>query len=174
MELDCKIYVEAELEPDDLAKTLAESLSGASLCRTVKTPLCEIDIRMNAEADKARVREFPDGFLFFRYTLEIYPSPAARREDRVALTATLLRLFWSQGLPAVAACDYEDELLFGGGYNNRSVPWVSLELLPRKARAAAGQNLNLRDGPHLAQRNIRSTTLRVIFEICPSTGSEAG
>jgi hypothetical protein len=130
LELDCKIYLEADSEPEDLAKLVAESLSSTSLCRTVKTPLGEVDLRMNAEADKVRSREFPDGFLFFRYILEVYPSPAAQREDRIALTATLLRLFWSQGWPAIAACDYEDELPFGGGYNNRSVPWTSLELLP--------------------------------------------
>ena len=45
--------------------------------------------------------------------------------SRYALVDRLLNRLWSQGLPAVAACDYENELPRAGGYNNRSVPWPS-------------------------------------------------
>jgi hypothetical protein len=132
--LDCKIYVESDLDQDALAKLLAGSLSGTvagtPVSRTVQTPLGDIDIRKNATSDKLRARQFPDGFLAFRYALELYPAPEAPREDRISLVARLLHRLWSQNLPAVAACDYEDQLPHRGGYNDRSVPWVSLELLP--------------------------------------------
>jgi hypothetical protein len=135
-EMDCKIYVETDLPPQKLGKRLAALLSGtvsdSPASSTVHTPLAELDIRKNSDADSLLARGFPDGFLFFSQVVEIYPAPKADRELRVALVAGILRHFWSQGFPAVAACDYEDNLPHRGGYNDPSLPWVSSEqLLPR-------------------------------------------
>ena len=128
-ELDCRIYVEADLTADELAALLAGSLPGAatvgSVTRIIRVPSGEIEVRNNKEWDTFRAREFPDGFLYFRYTLEVYPFPATRHEDRVSLVANILNLLWSRGLPAVAACDMEQELPNGGGYNNSAIPWPS-------------------------------------------------
>jgi hypothetical protein len=128
-ELDCKIYLETDQAPDQVASLVAAGLTGNGLGslagRTVHTKYGEVDVRKNKEASESRAREFPDGFLHFRYYLEVYPLPTARLEDRVAIVASLLRLLWSRGLPAVAACDYEKDLPGGGGYNNPSVPWPS-------------------------------------------------
>jgi hypothetical protein len=126
-DLDCKIYVEAELKPEELAGLVASALAGAtqgaSPARTVHTPHAEIDVRKNREADAHRAREFPDGFLYFRYALELYPRPAARHADRVSLATRILEVLWSRSLPAVAACAYEDELPNGGGYKSHAAPW---------------------------------------------------
>jgi hypothetical protein len=128
-ELDCTISLETDQAPDQVAALLAAGLTGDGLGaltgRTVHTKSCEVEVRKNKEASESRAREFPDGFLYFRYSLEVYPLPTARFEDRVALVTSVLRLLWSRGLPAVAACDYEKDLPAGGGYNNPSVPWPS-------------------------------------------------
>jgi hypothetical protein len=128
-ELECKIYVDAELPPSGLAKLLAESLPGATvsptMTRTVCTPLGEIEVRTNKESDKVQARDFPDGFLYFGSALEVYPFPTLPRQARVDWVASLLSLLWSKGIPAVAACDYESELPNAGGYNTSSVPWPS-------------------------------------------------
>lgn len=38
------------------------------------------------------------------------------------LTATVLKLLWGQGYPAVAACDFEDELPWSGGGKSPVMP----------------------------------------------------
>jgi hypothetical protein len=130
-DLDCKIYVEADLAPEDLGGLLAAlvggTVSSAAGSRTVQSPIGEIDIRNNPDSDKVLAQQFPDGFLFFRYTLEFYPSATARREDRISLVERILRQLWSRGYPAVAACDYEDDLPNRGGYNDRNSPWIRSE-----------------------------------------------
>src|SRR5712692_3873810 len=110
-DLDCRIYVGAELTPEEFAALLAASLGEATpngaVGSTIHTRQAEIDVRKNKEADRLRAGEFPDGFLYFRYALEVYPSPTVRREEQVSLVGQLLKMLWSRGLPAVAACDYE-------------------------------------------------------------------
>jgi hypothetical protein len=127
--IDCKIYVESDLMPDELATLLAASLGAATLdgavARTLHTPQAEIEVRKNKEANQHRAGEFPDGFLYFRYALEVYASPTSQHAEQVALVDRLLNQLWSEGLPAVAACDYENELSRAGGYTNRFVPWPS-------------------------------------------------
>jgi hypothetical protein len=134
--LDCKIFVETAIDPDGLAKMLAELLSGTvsgrPFARTVQTWCCEIEIRNNPDYDKKLADKFPDGFLSFRYLIEIYPTARADRNERIAVVASILQLLWSRGFPAIAACDYEEELPHKGGVNNRTLPWVSSEQLLRR------------------------------------------
>ena len=63
-----------------------------------------------------RAREWPSGFLYFPYRVEAGPKRAVER---------LLPLLWDRGIPAVASCDYEDELPEKGGYKSRAIPWPS-------------------------------------------------
>jgi hypothetical protein len=161
-EFDCKIYVDTEQEPDEVAKLLAESLVGAVSndpgTKTVQTRFGEVEIRKNKESDIVRARQFPEGFLYFRFTLELYPSMTTPREDRVSLAGTILKLLWSRGAPAVAACDYEHELPLGGGYNNRSVPWPSRGTGTREARTGGedGEALS-RPAPELPMNGLNIT-----------------
>jgi hypothetical protein len=74
------------------------------------------DVDRNDDRDDERAREFPDGFLHFRYVIDVGPGePVAR----------LLRLLWDNGIPAVAASD-DDDLPEHGGYKSRAVPWPEL------------------------------------------------
>ena len=52
-------------------------------------------------------------------------SATGSRPTRRTLVERLLPLLWERGIPAVAACDYEDELPEKGGYKSRAVPWPS-------------------------------------------------
>jgi hypothetical protein len=127
-ELDCKIFVEAEQSPEWLAELLAASFSespaDSPMGRTVQTHTGEIEVRRNKEADKDRARALPDGFLYFSYALELYPFSHTPHDDRVMLVASILNILWAQDLPAVATCDYEDELPNAGGYNVYPAPWA--------------------------------------------------
>jgi hypothetical protein len=127
-ELGCKIYVETTAPLDELLHLLSpalapEHVSKVAGVRTVHGPQGDLELRKNEEADRSRAGRFPDGFLHFAYALELYFSPLTRHQERIDLTANLLNLLWSKGLPAVAACDYENDLPHGGGYKNHTVPW---------------------------------------------------
>jgi hypothetical protein len=118
-DLDCTIYVDAP-SGEEIVELLVELTGGrADRFGTVEAPGVALDVDGNDEADAGRRSEFPDGFLFFSNRVELYSeTPPA-----VALVTELLEALWARGWPAVAACDYEDELPHGGGYKSASVPW---------------------------------------------------
>jgi hypothetical protein len=129
--LDCKIFVEARQNLDDFVALLIPSLPERGISespggRTVQTKFGDVEIRRNEVADELQARKFPDGFLHFSYCLELYLNPAISQKERVHFVAGMLNGLWSQGLPAVAACDYENELPHGGGYQDTSLPWPTL------------------------------------------------
>jgi hypothetical protein len=124
-ELDCKIFVDGSLTCLELLNQVARLLTGTVEDSTISNNWGEIDVRRNDEFDETLRTQFPDGFLYFPFMLEVYPRPAAEAEARRAV-ARILEDLWAQQMPAVAACDYENDLPHGGGYKSRSVPWPLL------------------------------------------------
>jgi len=82
----------------------------------------QIFLNKNMDFDKNKESEFPDGFLFFRYTLDFEPEKLEAQEC-ITIISSLLNWFWNNNIPAVASCDYENELVNKGGYNDRAVPF---------------------------------------------------
>ena len=99
---DCDVYVHTHEDRDALAGRLERELG------------VRLHVERNDDRDEVRAREFPSGFLYFQYVIEAGPQ---------ALVERLLRALWDAGVPAVAACDYEDDLPEGGGYKSRAIPW---------------------------------------------------
>jgi hypothetical protein len=124
-ELECKIYVDAEGTKEELAKRLAPLLSAAVQGTTLSVPCGEIDVQRNDEFDETQRLEFPDGFLNFRFLVEVYTDDAGTPHCS-HVVIQMLEYFWAQGFPAVAACDYEDDLPNGGGYKSQSIPWPAV------------------------------------------------
>lgn len=124
--LDCAIYLQppAEVGLDGVASTVAQMLGARAQkgpsAVTVILPHGEIDVRANGNFNPNRVTEFPDGFLNFRFVLEFFKTQPGS-EHQLANVAGILGQFWSLGWPAVAACDYEDQLPRRGGYKDRDV-----------------------------------------------------
>ncbi len=79
----------------------------------------ELYIRRNDEANTQKAAEFPDGFLYFSHTMELYPEG-----NPIDVTNRILAAFWKAGIPAVCACDDEELLTEKGGYRSRNIPWV--------------------------------------------------
>jgi hypothetical protein len=117
-EVDCAIYVEA---PDRraLVALVAELSGGRALDDArVTAPGLYLYVDRNDEADAA-LRTTPDeGFLYFAFELEVY----AHERPATALVTRLLEELWARGWPAVAACEYEDELPDRGGRRWRAAP----------------------------------------------------
>lgn len=128
--LSCRIYLEANCSREELAHLMSKVLPNEEIepvptCLLIKSAVGEIELRSNEEWNASTRGEFPDGFLSFRYVLELYPSLGVSREVEENYVSSLMNFFWSHGFPAVASCDYEDRLPYCGGYSDASLPWPS-------------------------------------------------
>lgn len=56
-----------------------------------------------------------DDFLRWPTLVELYVDEEEGQRAIVSVAAQLLRQLWDAGMPAVAACDFEDELPWAGG-----------------------------------------------------------
>ncbi len=114
---DCKVFVDAEISENELVSLTAPVIftpdDGISL---------QVEVVRNEDYDSNRRRQFPDGFIYFRYTLDLFMSDATVARQAAVVTRLLKRL-WEWGFPAVAACAYEERLPKRGGYRSRAVPW---------------------------------------------------
>ena len=119
-ELYCKLFVDI----DDISREGLQALLVECLGDQVKSAdrwsiaglLFAIDVRRNDGFDIIRRNE-PDGFLYYRYYLDIDAESSQPRADQIAPVAQILECLWEHGYAAVAACDFEDELPRRGGYN---------------------------------------------------------
>lgn len=128
-DLDCKIYFDASNGPDLILAILQAGdffrglFSFSGHFGTLQSRFGEMDVQVNEDADERKAASFPDGFLHFAQVLEFYPRQDVPFEERKTLMSALLRGLWAKSVPAVAACDYENELPENGGCNNVSLPW---------------------------------------------------
>lgn len=113
---DCKIFVDADVSASELIGLVAQFMFADA------APPCEADIIQNDDYDSNRRKQFPGGFVYFRYVIDVYCDDAPL-PDRVDLIARVLEQLWDWGYAAVAACAYEDQLPQGGGYKSVYVPW---------------------------------------------------
>ncbi len=124
--LSCRLYVDGPTGIEQIRQLIGDYLSNRSSRPT--TIHHDLDVRYNDEFDNKRKQEFPDGFLFCRYYVEVYTDVRHVRDSTtIRDVGELLELLWDKGFAAVASCDYEAELPRRGGFNDQSVPWVSLQ-----------------------------------------------
>lgn len=111
---DCTIFIDAEMGDHPLLSLITEVLFPPG---SPPSPL-EVVLIRNEDYDAKRRRLFPDGFVHFRYMLDLYLD-----ESDIPRVARLLNALWDEGIPAVAACAFEDQLPERGGYRSRNIPW---------------------------------------------------
>ena len=114
---DCKVFVDADVSSTELI-----AMTTSVLFAPKDEFALEVDVLNNEDYDSNRRRQFPDGFIYFRYTLDLYMSGAPVKRQ-AALVTRLMESLWDGGFPAVAACAFEDRLPERGGYKSRRVPW---------------------------------------------------
>jgi hypothetical protein len=106
----CKTYLDTDLSKGEVLGLMRAILSGQLESRaTIRTASCVIDVEENDQFDEA-MRSQPDGFLYYRYFLDIEPGEGVSRESYVQALSDLLRGLRKHGCKAVPACDFEDEL----------------------------------------------------------------
>ena len=119
MDLFCKIYASSVLSRNDMT----------GLLESITTPLLSIDYSLciNEDFNETKQIEFPDGFLFFPYYLEIEPAIINLDEEEIKRyfeqISTLSICLWSENISAITACDFEELLTNNGGYKSLQVPF---------------------------------------------------
>ncbi len=76
----------------------------------VETSIGEFSVLKNDEFDEQMRKDDRDGFLYYRYLIEVEPNKELGEENAVAFVSKRLEYLWSQDYPATAACGYEDAL----------------------------------------------------------------
>jgi hypothetical protein len=107
--LYCTIFVDSALPRGELLALVAQAVSGGLDGNVVVSPTVEIAIKGNGYVDSPAPAPGSE-FLAYRYYAEVEPAQRASREAYVASIGRLLERLWDRGIPAVAACDFEDEL----------------------------------------------------------------
>lgn len=115
---DCRVYVDAEVGETEMIGVIAQLLYGDGSSGAG----CEAGVVRNEDYDSKRRRQFPGGFIYFRYYVDLYMNELPV-ETQARLVASVLVSLWDWGCPAVAACSYEAWLPEHGGYRSTSVPW---------------------------------------------------
>ncbi len=112
----CQIYVDTNLEHDALLTVIQTAIGGELERNTISTPEIDVYIDRNDSFDEVRRKEFPDGFLYFRYVLDMDTQGKELWDSYISFITKVLETCWSSGFKAVAACDFESRLPHDGGY----------------------------------------------------------
>jgi hypothetical protein len=131
-DLACIIY--AHIIENELEEKMRYLLSSNTKTNNFYIDDNEILITKNLGFDSIKCQQFPDGFLYFKQIIEIFPDDlkTVSLDNQIALVSRILQYLWSEGVPAVASCDYEDKLPNNGGYGSTVIPWLNSEkILPK-------------------------------------------
>ncbi len=113
----CNLFVDTNSEQDILVKNLAELFNvSADDWGNIETAFGEISIIENDDYDKSKRKDEDEGFLFYRYLLEIEPKADLPVNNAIKFVSKILEQLWSLGYPATAACNYEDNLPYNGKF----------------------------------------------------------
>lgn len=120
----CSLFTDADAERENLAFALGQLFNSLpDKWHNVETSFGEFSILENDEFDEQMRKNEKDGFLYYRYLIEVEPNIELGEENAVAFTAKLLEYLWSQDYPATAACSYEDELPNNGNLIPENYSW---------------------------------------------------
>jgi hypothetical protein len=114
--LYCKIFLDCDLEREQLTQMIAISIDGRIESKTILSNYCEIDIKNNEDFHDIQRHDYPDGFFYYPYYLDIEPSEEVLFSSYADVITKLLEYLWNKGYQAVAACDFEEDLPRKGGY----------------------------------------------------------
>jgi hypothetical protein len=114
----CKIYVSFSKSLKSIRDKIYKNFS----TKIVSTEI-QIYFNDNEDYNKKEMYNFPDGFLYFEYTIDIEMKELEKQN--VSILNDILNWFWNNNIPAIASCDYENQLTNLGGYKNESLPFPS-------------------------------------------------
>jgi len=109
-DLFCRVMAQSELPFKAFCARVGEIVGGRVARNGVTSSRVELFVDENDSYDPALCHRGPDRWLRFRYTLEITPAPGTEPDHYIAAVGQLLKGLWSEGIPAVGACEFETRL----------------------------------------------------------------
>jgi hypothetical protein len=121
----CRIYVGGLNISESIVRNLVRDhfSIGENEIQYIEIDNCMLEIRDNKDFDAIKQREFPDGFIYFPYSIEISNDIESEREIFVQVVDGILELLWKENLTAIASSSFEDYFSERGGYRSEKVPW---------------------------------------------------
>jgi hypothetical protein len=107
----CNLFVDSNLEQSHFANNLASVFNQAANKQgNFDTSFGNIYVIENDDYDELKKTDKEEGFLFYRYLLEVEPRLDLDINNAIEFVSKLLNYLWSLDYPATAACSYEDKL----------------------------------------------------------------
>jgi hypothetical protein len=106
----CSLFIDSDVSREDLTLNLAKFFGVSPDRHYLSNEKGEVGVMKNKDYDSVLRKDGEDGFLYYRYLIEVEPNEELGEENAVAFVSKILEYLWSQGYPATAACDYEDSL----------------------------------------------------------------
>lgn len=116
-DLFTKIFVDGDVDKEMLLNTVSNIVMGTISGSSISTKQAEIFIFNNGDFDEDKRNQGNDGFLYYKYYLEIEPTEDVGDRNYVLEISNLLTKLWDADFKAIASCDFEDLLPRKGGYN---------------------------------------------------------
>lgn len=110
MDTYCKVFVDTDIQREDLVHTIARILNGAADQWNISTDVCDIDVIKNDEFDEEKVKKESDGFLYSRYYLDIESLEDTVTTSYISEITKLVMNLRKINAKVVPACDFEDAL----------------------------------------------------------------
>lgn len=119
---ECDLYIDADEDLSTLLQNIAKLFNTNISKNIVCVSEGEISLINNRNYHKIKKLNLEDGFLFYRYLLKAKPNKLFGEENAIKFISLILEYFWSNNCPAIAFCDYEENLPYQGGYKSPHVP----------------------------------------------------
>ena len=119
---DCNLYIDADEEISILLQNIANLFDTKSIDNKICVDKGILYLCKNNKFHKINKKNPEDGFLFYQYFIKAKPNALFGEENAVQFISTILNFFWSKGYPAIAFCDYENNLPNRGGYKSPNIP----------------------------------------------------
>lgn len=117
-DLYCKIFINSPMLIEELTKKISDFLElKLDKFLSIESEFFTVDILKNKEFDEEKSKDFPDGFLFFPYFLNIDSTENTEREKYIQMIGDLTIYLWGEKCQLVVSSDFEDDLPNKGGYN---------------------------------------------------------
>ncbi|MBC1743333.1 hypothetical protein HCA06_09655 [Listeria welshimeri] len=119
-DLYCKMFINSLMSREELSKEIGNFLEIIpNKFLSVENDYFTVDVQKNKEFDEGKAKDFPDGFLYFPYFLDIDSTESTKREEYIKTVANLMLYLWDRKCQLVVSSDFEEDLPHKGGYNQR-------------------------------------------------------